>query len=89
MDRSNRPAVVSGDDAAPLLYCATTDGIAVGFPVGFGYGIMTGSMSCSMNDARSTNWREVSETIDNLTRPEHADAIIPNVIAVPKCAMFA
>ena len=66
---------LSPEDGAPLLYCAIADGIAVGFP----------SEPVWVQDQIDVYFAELSpdgdelgeaaESIDNLTRPEHADAI--------------
>ena len=66
---------LSPEDGAPFLYCAIADGIAVGFP----------SEPVWEQDQIDVYFEELSpdgdelgeaaESIDNLTRPEHADAI--------------
>ena len=62
---------LSRADAAPLLYCATTDSIAIGFPSDSGWDHDKIDVLLP-NDG--SEWRK--ETIDNLTRPDHATAII-------------
>lgn len=63
------------EDSAPLLYCAITDGIAIGLP----------SHPIWDSDELDINFDELlpndqfesrTETIDNLTRPEHSNAIL-------------
>ena len=66
---------LSPEDGAPLLYCAITDGIAIGFP----------SNPIWDSDQIDVNFEELLpndefehriETIDNLTRSEHATTIL-------------
>ena len=62
------------EDGAPLLFCAITDGIAVGFP-------STSDWDCDTLTVRfdellpDESIGEISETIDNLTRSTHAKQI--------------
>ena len=65
---------LSPDDAAPMLYSAVTDGISVGFP---SHPVWEHDrVDVYFNELLPDDeLREVRETIDNLTRPEHADAI--------------
>ena len=65
---------LSPADGEPLLYCAITDGIAVGFhsdPIWEQDRIDVYFNELSTDD----EFGEGIETIDNLTRPEHAEAI--------------
>ena len=73
--RPNPRMPTTREDSAPLLYCAIADGIAVGFP----------SNPIWDSDELDVNFDELlpndefesrTETIDNLTRSEHAIPIV-------------
>ena len=66
---------LSPEDGAPLLYCAIADGIAIGFPSDPVWeqdqiDVYFEELSLDGNELG-----EVDETIDNLTRAEHAETI--------------
>ncbi len=61
------------EDGAPLVMCAITDGIAVGFPFD---GWDRDQLSVSFNEmVDDESIGEASETVDNLTRSAHARSI--------------
>ena len=62
------------EDGQPLLFCALTDGIAVGFPSEevWGRDELTVHFEELLPD---DTFEEASETIDNLTRSSHAQSI--------------
>ena len=62
------------EDGEPLLFCALTDGIAVGFPSEevWGRDELTVHFEELLPD---DTFEEASETIDNLTRSSHAQSI--------------
>ena len=62
------------EDGEPLLFCALTDGVAIGFPSEevWDRDELTVYFDELLPDAR---FAESSETIDNLTRPYHAQPI--------------
>ena len=64
------------DDGVPLLYCAITDGIAVGFPSDPVWEQDQIDVYYNELSSDSVQIGEATETIDNLTRSEHADSII-------------
>lgn len=64
------------EDGAPLLYCAITDGIAVGFPSDAIWEHDRIDVVFNEISPDGDEIGEVTETIDNLTRSEHADSII-------------
>ena len=67
---------LSRADAAPLLYCAITDGIAVGFPSDAKWEHDRIYVVFNEISPDGDEIGEATETIDNLTRSEHADSII-------------
>ena len=61
-------------DGEPLVYCAVTDGVAVGFPSDSAWD--QDSVVVVFDELLSDgSFEEVSETIDNLTRSSHARVI--------------
>ena len=66
---------LSPEDGAPLLYCAITDGVAVGFPSDPIW--EQDQIDVYFNELSSDGDEldEVAESIDNLTRSEHAEVI--------------
>ena len=66
---------LSPEDGAPLLYCAITDGVAVGFPSDPIW--EQDQIDVYFNELSSDGEEldEVAETIDNLTSSEHAETI--------------
>ena len=65
--------VLPPEDGAPLVMCAITDGIAVGFPFD---GWDRDQLSVSFNEmVDDESIGEASETVDNLTRSAHARSI--------------
>ena len=66
---------LSSQDSEPLVYAAITDGVAIGFPsnpVWTTDEIEVHFIKLALDEV---GFVETYETIDNLTRPEHADAI--------------
>ncbi len=66
---------LSPEDGAPLLYCAIADGIAIGFPSDPVWQHDQIEVYFEELSTDGDELGEVAESIDNLTRPEHADAI--------------
>ena len=67
---------LSPEDGAPLLYCAITDGVAVGFPSDPVWEQDQIDVYFNELSVDGDELDEVTETIDNLTRPEHSNAIL-------------
>ncbi len=67
---------VSPEDGAPLLYCAIADGIAVGFPSERVWEQDHVKVYFVELSTDGEELGELSETIDNLTRLDHAVAIV-------------
>ena len=74
-------ATMSPEDGAPLLYCAIADGIAVGFPSDPVWEQDQIKVYFEELSTDGDELGEVSETIDNLTRLEHAETISERHIA--------
>ena len=66
---------LSPEDGAPLLYCAIADGIAVGFPSDPVWEQDQIDVYFEELQPDGDELGEAAESIDNLTRPEHAEAI--------------
>ena len=62
------------EDAEPLLFCAIADGISVGFPSDSAWEHDT-IVVCFSELLPDGTFEEASETIDNLTRSDHAQPI--------------
>ena len=76
------------EDGAPLVLCAITDGIAVGFPSA---GWDRDQLTVRFNELSDDDiLLEASETIDNLTRAAHARPIsVRHRANLPLCKNFA
>ena len=68
------------EDAEPLLFCAITDGISVGFPSESAWKHDT-IVVCFSELLPDGTFEEASETIDNLTLSTHAEQIIGRHLA--------
>ncbi len=66
---------LSPEDGAPLLYCAITDGVAVGFSSDPIWDQDHIDVYFNELSPDGDELGEAAETIDNLTRSEHAEAI--------------
>lgn len=66
---------LSSEDGAPLLYCAIADGIAVGFPSAPVWEQDQINLYFEELSPDGSELSEVTETVDNLTRLQHAEAI--------------
>ena len=67
---------LSAEDADPLRYCVKTDGIAVGFPSDPLWDRDTVDVLFNEISPDGDEIGDATDTIDNLTRPEHAIAIL-------------
>ena len=67
---------LSPRDAEPLLYCAITDGIAVGFPSDPLWDRDTVDVLFNEISPDGDEIGDATDTIDNLTRSEHATTIL-------------
>lgn len=72
---------LSPEDGAPLLYCAIADGIAVGFPSEPVWEQDQIDVYFEELSPDGDELEEASETVDNLTHPEHAAAIAQRHLA--------
>lgn len=78
---------LSSEDGKPLVLCAITDGIAVGFPSEPIW--ERDQLDVSFNELIGDSIDEVVETIDNLTRSAHAKPILQRHRAnLRKCSNY-